>query len=222
MELNKSILCVHSKAKDIFYAAYDHKVIFGTAENSQFEKASFTILNSEICDLFCGLFGIVKALSNNQGGAEDVLLKKSENISYMWLITKRNNQNEIHFQYIDSKELIGEITFDVNQFNDCLFLIGNLFLPSLNLDEKTFEIVNFMLTMDLDQILKFRNQQNLTKFLEFHKKNFQFNAFEHYRMSFTMFYHLDVIVAIHNIKSLYNSDISIMVKNIDNMLSCSC
>ena len=49
---------------------------------------------------------------------------------------------------------------------------------------------------------------------------FDLNFSEVHSLSLLIYYHLDLLVAIHNMKSLYNPSLNITHRNIDMMLSC--
>ena len=76
-----------------------------------------------------------------------------------------------------------------------------------------------ILTFDLDQILKFKNETSIHTFLKKHAHDFDLSAIEVHAIGLLIYYHLDIIVAIHTIKSLYNPVLSLTHKNIDYMLS---
>ena len=72
---------------------------------------------------------------------------------------------------------------------------------------------------ELEFILKFKEESKIATFLKT-LESFNLSAFEVHSLSMLIFYHLDIIIAIHNIKSLYNPTLSITQKNIETMLSC--
>ena len=113
-----------------------------------------------------------------------------------------------------------EVLLTAFEFNDLILLLGNLILPSLLLPEGINEVFAKLITLDLDQILKLRNEKAILTFLESQIQNFNFSRKEIHHILILVHYHLDVIVAIHNIKSLYNPSLNLTLKNIDLMLSC--
>ena len=198
MEIKNAFINISSKIEGIRFCAFDQQIVFGKCQLEKFdEKKCFLIEIPEIPELFTALFHIVKTFSTVKEG-DGILLK-----------TTKNDQ------------LFYELQLSILQFNDLIFLLGALILPSLNLKEKTLKIFSLILDLELDQILKFRQSKLLNQFLDkFKKVDEPLSAIEIHFTAILIQYHLDILVAIHCIKSLYNVDLNITNKNIEFMLSC--
>ena len=154
--------------------------------------------------------------SENEGN----LCKKSSQASYAWKVSKHSGNALIQFFIKEGSNIRFEVFFNALEFNDLILLLGNMFLPSLVLPEGANEAFIKIISFELDQILKFRNEKAIQTFLENHLVHFNLSRKNIYHILILVHYHLDVIVAIHNIKSLYNPSLNLTLKNIDRMLSC--
>ena len=221
MEVQNAIFSIRAKFDNFVFCAFDHQILFGTPSYGKFEPFKcFEVNHYEMCDLFCGLFYIVKSISTNVNTKKGVLCKKSNVLSYFWEIVNESNKKMICFSIEQNSNICYKYDFKISHFNDTVFSIGNLAISCLKLSEKSQTITQHVLNLDLDQILKFRKEDCLKMFLRSQKQNFHLSSIEEHEIYLQIFYHLDVIVAIHNIKSLYNNDLNLTHKNIDTMLSC--
>lgn len=220
MEIQKALISVQSKIKDICFGTFRHKIVFGKLCNEKFEEFKcFELSLSELSEIFCGLFQIVKAISTNSEN-EGNLCKKSSQASYAWKVSINSGIVLIQFFIKQASTINFEVSLNTLEFNDLILLLGNLILPSLVLPEGAHEVFVRIINLDLDQILKFRNENAIKTFLEKHLQDFNLSRKDMHHVLILVHYHLDVIVAIHNIKSLYNPSLNLTLKNIDRMLSC--
>ena len=221
METKNSLLKIHSKIQSLLFCAFVNKIVFGKCEEDKFvNRKYFEIIINEIAEVFCALFYIVKAFST-KSDASGVLCKKSEILLYTWEVNHKNNEVIIALKISENNETKFELSISILEFNDLVFLLGNLILPSLNLKGHTQKAFQMISEMDLDQINKLKQEKQMKKFFDdFVKKIGDVSQFEAHCISILTQYHLDVIVAIHCIKSLYNNDLNITNTNINLMLSC--
>ena len=220
IDIEKAIVSVQSKIKDIVFSTFRHKIVFGKASNEKYEEFKcFEFSLSELSEIFCGLFQIVKALSTSSENEGD-LCKKTTQLIYSWKVSNNSGQPSIQFLIKKEFKIIFEVFFNALEFNDLILLLGNMILPSLVLPEGANEAFIKIISFELDQILKFRNEKAVRTFLETHMEPFNLTRKELHHVLILVHYHLDVIVAIHNIKSLYNPSLNLTLKNIDLMLSC--
>ena len=216
----KELFRIASKTNNLTFCAFNQKLVFGLMKNEKFEDGRyFEFSLNEICDLFCALFYIVKGFTKPNSELEGILCKKNGTLSYVWQIEK-NTETSIKLSHMNENCATYELFLTIPDFNDAVLLLGHLILPCLNLKEKEYKVFQLILTLDLEQILKFKNESLITVFLS-HKDNaFDLNTLEMHSLSLLIYYHLDILVAIHNVKSLYNPSLNITHRNIDMMLSC--
>ena len=207
MEIGKAIISVQSKIQDIVFSTFRHKIVFGKPLNEKYEELKcFEFSVAELSEIFCGLFQIVKAVSTNTENEGD-FCKKSVQVTYAWKVSM--GPTLIKFFIKQIANISFEVKFNALEFNDLIFLLGNLILPSLVLTEGANEAFIKITSLDLDQILKLRNEKAIQTFLENHKAAFNLSQLEIHHTLILIHYHLDVIVAIHNIKSLYNPSLNL-------------
>ena len=220
IEIEKAIICVQSKIKDIVFSIFRHKIVFGKVSSEKYEEFKcFVFPLSEQSEIFCALLQIVKALSTSSENEGD-LCKKTAQVTYAWKVSYNAQEPLIKFFIKQESSISFEVLFNALEFNDLILLLGNLILPSLLLTDGANEVFLRIITLDLEQILKLRNENAILRFLESHKDAFNLSGKEIHHVSILVHYHLDIIVAIHNIKSLYNPSLNLTLKNIDLMLSC--
>ena len=220
MEITKAIISVQSKIQSIVFCCFTHKIVFGIPRDEKYEDFKcFEFCVSQLSEIFCGLFQIIKAVSTSTENEGD-LCKKTSQVAYAWQVSNSSGSASIKFFIKQGSNIRFEVYFNALEFNDLILLLGNLILPSLVLSEATNEAFVKIVSLDLDQILKLRNEKAIQAFLENHKDTFNLSQKETHHVLILVHYHLDVIVAIHNIKSLYNPSLNLTLKNIDLMLSC--
>ena len=221
MEAKSAVLKVVSKIPDIEFCAFPHQIVFGKTENGVFKQWHyFKFSLHDVPLLFRGLFYIVKSFSIDCGG-EGLICKKVTGVLYQWKVSKVNGEQQI-LLYISEKDVVRfELKLSLLQFNDIVFLLGLIILPSLDLSQHGQSAFESIVELELEQILKFKQTKVLKDFLHDFKKANAVSEKEVYMISILVQYHLDIIVAIHCIKSLYNSDLNITNTNIDAMLSCT-
>ena len=223
MEFKNAILCVPTKLEEIVICAFKHKIVFGKEKNEKFElDECFEFNHYQYCDVFRGLFGIIKAYSRSTNDTKGLFCKKSATLSYTWEIVF-NAESDPSIQLIVEKnsEKGYQIILSILAFNDLVLLLGNLILPSLNFNESANSVFRLILRFELDQILKLKQEECITNVLKEKKQLLSLSEIDIHRISILVHYYLDVIVAIHCIKSLYNTDLYITQKNIELMLSCN-
>ena len=195
--------------------------MFGVLKDDNFEDGKcFEFSLSDICELFCGLFYIVKGFTKSDCENEGSLCKKSNEVSYVWRIENVNDETVIILTNKNCETITSQLSLTIPEFNDAVYLLANLILPCLNLKEKEFKIFQLILTLDLEQILKFKNDTLIHSFLNRKDGAFDLTSIEVHSISILIYYHLDLLVAIHNLKSLYNPGLNITHQNINMMLSC--
>ena len=222
MNFSSAILYIPTKCEDIVIAAFDHKVVFGRNCGQKFETLQcFEINHNHVCEVFRGLFYIIKAYSKNSSDTNGSLCKKSASILYTWkiepsigneptiLLIIQNNGNECY-----------KLSLTIVHFNDIVLLLGNLILPSLNLSESANSVFEFILQLELEHLLQLKNAKSIDNLLLKNKNLLGLTQIEIHRISILVYYHLDVIIAIHTTKSLYNPELSLIHKNIDLIVSC--
>jgi len=220
VNLKEAIFCVNAKSCDVSVCAFNKKLCFGPAseDNTLKNLKYFEIRLNDITDFFCALFYIVKSFTTKTG-SNGLLCSKNETVNYKW---QTINDDSFNIQFIIFKNGVEEFKLELSilQFNDILFLISHIILHCLSISIKETYIINNIILLDLDQLLQFKNETTLLNFLNQHKLDFDLNFVEIHQFSLWIFYNLDIIIAIHNIKSLYNPSLAITHKNIDKMLSC--
>ena len=220
MESEKALISVQSKIKDMCFCTFRHKLVFGQLYDEKYEEFKcFEFSLSQLSEIFCGLFQIVKALSTSSENEGD-LCKKGSQVSYRWKVSINSGIPTIELFIKQELSVNFQVFLNPLEFNDLILLLGNLILPSLVLPEEANEAFVKIIQLDLDQILKFRNEKAIQTFLENHLVHFNLSRKNIYHILILVHYHLDAIVAIHNIKSLYNPSLNLTLKNIDLMLSC--
>jgi len=221
MKTNKSFCSILGK-NGLVFCAFLHQIVFGKVENDDFvENQYFEFSLNKICELFCAFFNLIKAITNKNFKANGLLCLK-DTCQYQWKLHQENDDTIIILSIECNQKTTLQLNLTICDFNDVILLVSHLILPCLNLKDKETFVIQNILTLDLDQLLKLKNDKAIHVFLKNHEKEFDLTNIEAYNCTLLISYHLDVIVAIHNVKSLYNSDICIMVKNIEIMLSCSC
>lgn len=225
MEFKNAILCVPTKLEDIVMCAFKHKIVFGKDQNDKFESNEcFELNHHQYCEVFRGLFSIVKAYSQkrNTSEARGVFCKKSSTIAYTWEILFNPEIDPSIKLVVENNSKKGyQIILSILDFNDLVLLLGNLILPSLNLNESANLVFRFILSFELDQILKFKKEAYIINVLSERKQHLSLSETEIHRISILVHYYLDIIVATHCIKSLYNTELNLTEKNIELMLSCT-
>ena len=217
----KELFRITSKTKNLTFCAFYQKIVFGVLQNDTFEEAtSFQFNLNDICDLFCGLFYIVKGFTKPNAELQGTLCKKNEQFFYLWQIDKNHDGPLIKFKHKNQDRITFELCLTIPDFNDVVLLLGHLILPCLNLKDKEYKVFELILSLDLEQILKFKNDAMIITFLRRKDNAFDLNFSEVHSLSLLLYYHLDLLVAIHNMKSLYNPSLNITHRNIDMMLSC--
>ena len=220
MEISKAIICVQSKIQDIVFSSFRHQIVFGKPYNEKYEELKcFQFSVSELSEIFCGLFQIIKSVSTSIENEGD-LCKKTSQVTYAWKVSNTLGVPLIKLLLKQGSTISFEVSLSALEFNDLILVLGNLILPSLLLPEGTNEAFTKIISLDLDQILKLRNEKAIHTFLEGKMDYFNLSRKEIHHVLILVHYHLDVIVAIHNIKSLYNPSLNLTLKNIDLMLSC--
>ena len=221
MESKNSLLKIHSKIQSLLFCAFVNKIVFGKSEDDKFVNNKYFEINiNEISEVFCGLFYIVKAFST-KSDASGLLSKKSESLFYKWEVKHQNKDAIIELLIYEANERKYQLSISILEFNDLVFLLGHLILPSLNLTGYTQRAFELISEMDLDQINKLKQEKQMKRFLDDFIKNIgDVSQFEANCIKILTQYHLDVIVAVHCIKSLYNNDLNITNSNINLMLSC--
>ena len=159
IDIDKAIVSVQSKIKDIVFSTFRHKIVFGKASNEKYEEFKcFEFSLSEMSEIFCGLFQIVKALSTSSENEGD-LCKKTTEVIYSWKVSKHSGNALIQFFIKEGSNIRFEVFFNALEFNDLILLLGNMILPSLVLPEGPNEAFVKIISLDLDQILKLRNEK---------------------------------------------------------------
>lgn len=222
MSLNNSdaIFSIGSKSCEVTVSAFEKKLCFGPLKQNRFEAGQFfEIALNDVFDFFCALFYIVKSFTTKIE-ANGLLIQKTAEMKYTWRTL--NKENFVIAFNVETNETIQyQIEMTLLQFNDILFLISNLLIYCLTISCKERLMFQKILQLNLDQILKFKTETILAKYLQEQRTSFDLTEIEMYRYCLLIFYNLDVIVAIHNIKSLYNPALSVTQKNINQMLSCN-
>lgn len=217
----KELFRITSKTNNLTFCAFYQKVVFGVFEDDTFKDNAYFEFNlNDICDLFCGLFYIVKGFTKPNTELKGTLCKKNENLYYEWEIDKHMDGPIIKLRHKNQDCITFEQCLTVPDFNDVVLLLGHLILPSLNLKDKEYKVFKLILTLDLEQILKFKNEAMIITFLSRKDNSFDLNFIEVHSLALLIYYHLDLLVAIHNLRSLYNPALNITHRNIDMMLSC--
>ena len=98
MESEKALISVQTKIKELCFCTFRYKVVFGKLYNEKYEDFKcFEFCLSELSEVFCGLFQIVKALSTNTDNEGD-FCKKSSQVTYEWKVSS-NSGPMIQFFY---------------------------------------------------------------------------------------------------------------------------
>lgn len=221
MKVNEAIFSITAKSGLIF-SVFIHKIVFGYTKDNCFEEKCFVIDLNKICEVFCAFFQIVKNYTQKKK-SKGVLCKLSNTVQYHWELAIQNESTIITLTSImnDSNDSNFELNLSILEFNDCVLILSNLILTARNLAEKEVQVFSKILNMELDQILKFKNEKMIFTFLKMHEKDFLLSSIETHNVSLLIQYHLDILVAINTMKSLYNAHLSTTQSNIDVMLSCN-
>lgn len=220
MKLDESFCCIFSK-NDLVFCAFLHHIIFGKVENSEFKKNQyFQFSLNNICELFCAFFKIVKAYTQKDFKAEGQLCHHAD-CKYSWKLQNDNENIIIVFSIEVNGNSTLELSLSIIQFNDLVLLTSHMILPCLHLKNKETFVIQFILSLDLNQILSFKKKSLVSTFLKSHQAEFDLTSMEVYNIELIISYHLDVIVAINMMQSLYNQNLTITHTNIDKMLSCT-
>jgi len=218
MKTSESLCCILGK-NDIVFCAFVHLIVFGKINNGEFvENQFFKFSLNKICQLFCAFFKLIKSFSKKDFTASGFLCDRSETM-YKWKL-QNNSDAQIVLSIEINDTSIFELHLSICDFNDIILLASHMILPCLNLKTKEFSVLQLLITADLDQILKLKSEKAVKTFLESHQNNFALSNIEYYNISLIISYHLDIIVAINTMKSLYNQSLNITHQNIDMMLSC--
>jgi len=219
MDTSKSLCCILGK-NGLVFCAFVHQIIFGKTENNKFIKnESFYFDLNKICELFCAFFKLIKAFTNKNFQANGKLCS-NDGYFYKWKLQEENSEVVINLSIEYQEQTTLQLQLSICDFNDIILLVSHLLLPSLGLKDKEAMVIQTILTLDLDQILKLKNDKAVNAFLKTHEKQFDLSYLESYNITLLISYHLDIIVAINTMKCLYNHNLNITHKNIDMMLSC--
>ena len=179
MEAKNSLLRIYSKIQSLLFCAFVNRIVFGKSEEDKFVNNKYFEINiNELSEIFCGLFHIVKAFST-KNDASGVLCKKSEKLLYLWEVNHNNKEAMIGLKISDNNTIKFELSISILEFNDLVFLLGSLIIPSLNLKMHTQKAFQVISDMDLDQINKLKQEKQMKRFLdEFIKKIGDVSEFE--------------------------------------------
>ena len=222
MDTNCAILTINSKIDGLKFCAFDQKIVFGTPHHDIFEESnSFEVKLNDLPLTFQAFFYIVKSAYTADATTQGAFLKKSDLLFYTWEIIK-DSKGPIVLLFAKANDtILYKLQLSILQFNDVVLLLSMLILPALNVKDNVLSAFKSILALDLEQIIKLKCEKELRLFLtNYHKEHNFLSELDIHCISLLAHYHLDILVAIHNIKSLYNSNLSITKQNIDMMLSC--
>ena len=80
---------VSAKTNNLTFCALNQKIVFGVISTETFdENQCFMFQLCDLCQLFCGLFFIVKAFTKANSDLSGILCKKSDGFVYLWEVQK--------------------------------------------------------------------------------------------------------------------------------------
>ena len=167
MDINKAYFSFRSKKPNFVVSAFDHRLVFGPVEAQCYQELKcFEIEYSDYHQLYIGFFPIVKFLSGKTEINEGSFLKK-ENVHYKWKVTAEAGQLEILLAISNVEEETNNIankfsiTFNLNEFNDLIYLLTELCFLSLDLSFQNLTIFITLSNFELSTLLTFQSDIGL-------------------------------------------------------------
>ena len=226
MELKEAFFSIRAKKPDLFISAFDHKIVFGPVNDRIYEDLkSFKIDYCNYHQLYIGLFNIVKYLAGETKKCCGSIFQR-----YKWLIQKKGLTEPNVILYISSAEYsitddFNEqtffISFSLTEFNDLIYLLTEVLFLSLNL---SFKVLTFFIKLSKEQNLEefqnFESKDKLQQQIKSYHHDGDWTPIDLHYATELAFYHLDVILCVHKLRTIYNIDKSITFCNIRAMMEC--
>ena len=232
MEVGKAIFSLKSKKPHFYVTAFHHRLVFGPISSERQSYEDFKCFEIEYCDyhqLYIGFFPILKCLSAKSDIFEGNFLTK-KNLFYKWKVSYQATEPEPTepeiILFISNEPNTTDnatnffISFNLNEFNNLLYLITELCFLSLDLSFEILTIFHTFSNLELSQLLTFQNKTRLKEQLQLMKNDINLSDLELHCACEQVFYNLDVIICIHKLRLFYNDENFFMKLNIKAMQDC--
>ena len=217
--LSKSCKTILLKSINIFISAFPGKIVFGAVLNHNYRQLNhFQFGTFEVFHLYVSLITIIKKFISEKNTeilqSDGIILKFSEDLSYLWFIskTKVKNVEELKIKLILEwkTESIYQITFSFDQLNDLIIGLSETIVPSLclkNIEKIFFEFIS---EQPLAEIIDLNTEKCILMLNEFKRRhNVQIDSIDEPNLFDIMIYYKEIIILYKKIKSLINpTDIS--------------
>lgn len=187
----------------IWCSAYPGKIIFGEIENDIFcSNKIFCLEKCYYTQFYFGLVKIVECIAESKTNVKEIILTKDlESLIYYFQI---NEISQIFALGIEKAfETQYKFVLNLELFNDFIFIIQKLILPSLCLSSEVQIVINAASSLPICDIENLSNRKNCSNFLLQNEVDpCKINIYLIY-----IEYYMEIIIMIHKLKTLYNPSI---------------
>ena len=223
MEVGKAIFTLQSKKPNFSVSAFRRRLIFGPLSSETQTYDEFKCFDIEYCDyhhLYIGFFPILKCLSGKSNVSEGNFLNK-KSLHYKWKVSREENEPEILLFLLNDTDAIKfSMSFNLNEFNDLLYLLTELCFLSLDLSFENLTIFHTFSNFQLPKLLTFQNKKILKEELQLMKNDINLSELQLHCTCELVFYNLDVIICIHKLRLFYNDENFLTRLNIKAIEEC--
>ena len=207
--LNKSCKTITLKTTNIFCSAFPGKIVFGNISKQSYSKQNyFEFLSFELFYLYISIVNIIKTFISNENNlpSKNLILKLNEDVSYLWSISKTNEEQKCIELILEFKEeILYKIVFNLDQVNDFVNALSEIILPALCLEIIQRQFFDFISNQEISIIVGLDNQKGLLILNEFKKmNNIDIDQIEELNIIEIIIYYRELIIIYKKIKSLIN------------------
>lgn len=215
MELNKAIFSIRAKKQDLYISAFKHKIVFGLVKEEIYQEDKFFQFDFSIYHkIYIGFLPIIKFLCGESNENNGIFLK-NDDFSYKWSITKDLSND---FTTVNLKSGNFTLTFSLEELNDLVYLISEMCLISLGLSFENLTIFENLSILDINLLLSFQNKKKLKDQI----RSLANNELSEMQLHFACelgHYNLDVIIAVHKLRSFFNNQKFSPLVNINEIIN---
>lgn len=181
-------------------SAFPTMLVFGKINNYEYDKnTSFRFFKTDFIDLYTSIVKIVTEVAVKSTKNGMILQRKAENLVYFWSVKQIEDCTIISMGIESSSEITTKVHFSLEEFNDFVLILSQLFLPTICFDFTMVQFLNKACSAPLNEILELRTVENCDKFVSKYKLSFETIPY--------LICYKEILVVICKLKSLYNPNL---------------
>ena len=219
MDPTEGLVTIASKISDFYFTAFHYKIVCGPLiEFCHQDSCSFEFSCINYHKIFLTLFSIAKILSGCSSYTSGIICY-NKNGKYGWLCFDKNGKKVIQILIIRHKKLCYQYEMCDIAFNEFVQIIGQLILPSLCIREDLFPLFKHVLYLDLEILLSFQKTEVFQLFMDT-KFPMKLKESQKYCATVVMDHNLHSLIAANKIISLFNQNLALTKRYIEEMENC--